>query len=49
MQARAAGHLGPFDDSVAVLREHFTALRKQAADEKPTRVQKEEEKRRKSQ
>jgi TetR/AcrR family transcriptional repressor of nem operon len=31
MQARAAGHIGPFDDSVAVLREHFTALRKQAA------------------
>ncbi|MNC97492.1 hypothetical protein D3C83_151640 [compost metagenome] len=30
MQARAAGHIGPFDDSVAVLREHFTALRKQA-------------------
>ena len=29
MQARAAGHLGPFDDSVAVLREHFTALRTQ--------------------
>jgi TetR/AcrR family transcriptional repressor of nem operon len=31
MQARAAGHIGPFDDSVAVLREHFTALRAQAA------------------
>ena len=31
MQARAAGHIGPFDDSVAVLREHLTALRKQAA------------------
>jgi len=31
MQARAAGHIGPFDDSVAVLREHFTALRTQAA------------------
>src|SRR5687768_11366826 len=31
MQARAAGHVGPFDDSVAVLREHFTALRAQAA------------------
>jgi TetR/AcrR family transcriptional regulator, transcriptional repressor for nem operon len=30
MQARAAGHLGPFDDSVAVLREHFMALRAQA-------------------
>jgi AcrR family transcriptional regulator len=31
MQARAAGHIGPFDDSVAVLREHFDALRAQAA------------------
>jgi AcrR family transcriptional regulator len=31
MQARAAGRLEPFDDSVAVLREHFAALR-QAAD-----------------
>jgi TetR/AcrR family transcriptional regulator, transcriptional repressor for nem operon len=31
MQARAAGHIGPFDDSVAVLREHFTALQTQAA------------------
>jgi TetR/AcrR family transcriptional regulator, transcriptional repressor for nem operon len=31
MQARAAGHVGPFDDSVAVLREHFGALRAQAA------------------
>jgi TetR/AcrR family transcriptional repressor of nem operon len=30
MQARAAGDIGPFDDSVAVLREHFTALRAQA-------------------
>jgi AcrR family transcriptional regulator len=30
MQARAAGELGPFDDSVAVLREHFAALRAQA-------------------
>jgi TetR/AcrR family transcriptional repressor of nem operon len=26
MQARAAGHLGPFDDSVAVLRDHFSLL-----------------------
>jgi AcrR family transcriptional regulator len=31
MQARAAGHIGPFDDSVAVLRDHITALRAQAA------------------
>jgi hypothetical protein len=31
MQARAAGHLGPFDDCVAVLREHFDVLRRQAA------------------
>lgn len=31
MQARAAGQLGPFDDSVAVLREHIDALRAQAA------------------
>jgi AcrR family transcriptional regulator len=31
MQARAAGHIGPFDDSVAVLRDHFAALRAQAA------------------
>ncbi len=30
MQARAAGHLGPFDDSVAVLREHFDLLQAQA-------------------
>jgi AcrR family transcriptional regulator len=34
MQARAAGNLGPFDDSIAVLREHFTALRARAATEK---------------
>ncbi len=30
MQARAAGHLGPFDDSVAVLREHFEMLEQKA-------------------
>ena len=30
MQARAAGHLGPYDDSVAMLHDHFTALRRQA-------------------
>jgi AcrR family transcriptional regulator len=35
MQARAAGHIGPFDDSVAVLREHFAALRAQARATKP--------------
>ncbi len=35
MQARAAGHIGPFDDSVAVLREHFDALRQQSAAAKP--------------
>ena len=38
MQARAAGHIGPFDDSVAVLREHFDALRAQAAAAKPARA-----------
>jgi AcrR family transcriptional regulator len=31
MQARAAGQLGPFDDSVAVLRDHIDSLRAQAA------------------
>ena len=30
MQARAAGHMGPFDDSVAVLRDHFARLGRQA-------------------
>lgn len=30
MQARAAGHLGPFDDSVAVLREHLEMLQERA-------------------
>jgi TetR/AcrR family transcriptional regulator, transcriptional repressor for nem operon len=29
MQSRAAGHLGPFDDSVAVLREHLDMLQSQ--------------------
>jgi TetR/AcrR family transcriptional regulator, transcriptional repressor for nem operon len=48
MQARAAGQLGPFDDSVSVLREHFAALRKQAVDEKSRRTRK-KTKRRKSQ
>jgi TetR/AcrR family transcriptional repressor of nem operon len=31
MQSRAAGHLGPFDDSVAVLREHFDLLMRSSA------------------
>jgi TetR/AcrR family transcriptional regulator, transcriptional repressor for nem operon len=48
MQARAAGHLGPFDDSVSVLREHITALRKQAADERPRGAARRKKKRRKS-
>jgi AcrR family transcriptional regulator len=30
MQSRAAGHLGPFDDSVAVLREHLAMLESQS-------------------
>jgi AcrR family transcriptional regulator len=34
MQARAAGNLGPFDDSVAVLRDHFARLQSQAAEER---------------
>jgi len=34
MQARAAGHLGPFDDSVAMLRDHFSRLEAQAATHK---------------
>ena len=38
MQARAAGHIGPFDDSVSVLREHFDALRREAAAGKPSRA-----------
>jgi len=38
MQARAAGQLGPYDESVAVLREHFDALRAQAAASKPVRA-----------
>jgi TetR/AcrR family transcriptional repressor of nem operon len=32
MQARAANDLGPFDESVAVLREHFNLLRLRAAE-----------------
>jgi hypothetical protein len=34
MQARAAGDIGPFDDSVAVLRDHFAALRARAVTQK---------------
>lgn len=30
MQSRAAGHLGPFDDSVAVLQEHLEMLQQRA-------------------
>ena len=33
MQSRAAGNLGPFDDSVAVLREHLSMLQRRAAKE----------------
>lgn len=33
MQARAAGELGPFDDSVAVLRDHFERLARAALEE----------------
>jgi AcrR family transcriptional regulator len=32
MQSRAAGHLGPFDDAVAVLRDHFTHLTRRASE-----------------
>lgn len=38
MQARAAGDLGPYDDSVAVLRAYFDALLRQAAAESGKRV-----------
>ena len=31
MQSRAAGHLGPFDDAVAVLRDHFAQLDRKAS------------------
>jgi AcrR family transcriptional regulator len=40
MQARAAGHIGPFDDSVAVLREYFAALRAQGAAKAGVRAKK---------
>jgi TetR/AcrR family transcriptional regulator, transcriptional repressor for nem operon len=39
MQARAAGHMGPFDDSVAVLRDHFARLEQQAKRPKKKRKQ----------
>jgi len=38
MQARAAGDLGPYDDSVAVLHDYFTALRQQREAENGKRV-----------
>ena len=34
MQARAAGNMDPFDDSVSVLRDHFARLQQQAIAEK---------------
>lgn len=37
MQARAAGAIGPFDDSVAQLRFYFTALQKVAASQRELR------------
>lgn len=40
MQARAAGDLGPFDDSVAVLRDHLERLRNQAAAAKQSKAAK---------
>jgi TetR/AcrR family transcriptional repressor of nem operon len=40
MQARAAGHLGPFDDSVAVLVEHFEMLQEKALQERKRRKRK---------
>jgi len=39
MQTRAAGHMGPFDDSVAVLRDHFARLKHQAITEIKKRKQ----------
>jgi TetR/AcrR family transcriptional regulator, transcriptional repressor for nem operon len=38
MQARAAGHMGPFDDCVAVLRDHFSRLRVQARAQRPEKT-----------
>lgn len=40
MQARAAGHVGPFDDAVAVLREHFDGLLSRAKTKKKRRARK---------
>jgi TetR/AcrR family transcriptional regulator, transcriptional repressor for nem operon len=37
MQARAAGHLGPFDDAVGILRDHFTQLDHRASRQRPRR------------
>ena len=47
MQARAAGHLGPFDDSVAVLRDHFSRLQSQAVEPRRTKSATNKGKRRK--
>jgi len=38
MQARAAGHLGPFDDSVAQLRNYFESLQALAGRDRPRAV-----------
>src|SRR5207244_733962 len=38
MQARAAGNLAPFDDSVAQLRSYFDALEKVAGERQPRRA-----------
>ena len=38
MQARAAGNMTPFDDSVAVLRDHFNQLEKQARQNRTANV-----------
>ena len=40
MQSRAAGELGPFDDSVAVLRDHLARLQSEAADVKRNKAAK---------
>lgn len=40
MQARAAGNLEPYDDSVAMLHDYFTALRRQAEAQNGQRDQK---------
>jgi AcrR family transcriptional regulator len=46
MQARAAGNMDPFDDSVAVLRDHFARLMAQAAAQRKTDTQRRKERRR---